>query len=77
MRERSIRLSVLSSSMAARARRIAAEGDSLRAMRLTAISEALMHAAGGDEEGKKDALAYSKTLRKIEKKMQAKGKTND
>lgn len=36
-----------------------------------------MHAAGGDEEGKKDALAYSKTLRKIEKKMQAKGKTND
>lgn len=73
MRERSIRLSILSSSIAARARRIAAEGDSLRAMRVMAISDALMHAAGGDNESKKDALEYSKTLRRAEKKIRAKG----
>lgn len=42
-------------------------------MRVMAISDALMHAAGGDNESKKDALEYSKTLRRAEKKIRAKG----
>lgn len=66
MIERSIKLAALSSAMLVRAKEMADSGQTIRAMRVAAIAEALHHAAGGDIEAKRDALLCAKKLRAFE-----------
>lgn len=68
MIERHFCLSALSVAIADNARRLAAEGNTARAMRALALAEALHHAAGGDKVGKRLALAEAKFLRRAEQR---------
>jgi hypothetical protein len=71
MIERSICLSALSTAMADNARRLAVAGNISRAMRSLALAEALHHAAGGDDVGKRLALADAKFFRRAERRGRA------
>lgn len=68
MTERSFSLAALSVAIADNARRLAAQGNTARAMRALALAEALHHAAGGDKVGKRLALAEAKFLRRAEQR---------
>jgi len=68
MKTRALCLLALSTAIADNARRLAAEGNTARAMRALALSEALHHAAGGDHVGKRLALADAKFLRRAEQR---------
>lgn len=61
-------LSRLSIALSENARRLAEQGKLERAMRSLALADALHHAAGGDEVGKKLALQDAKSLRKAERR---------
>jgi hypothetical protein len=68
VKERELRLSVCSMLLAENARRLAIEGNTIRAMRSTALAEALNNAANGDGLGKKLALKDAKFLRQAERR---------
>lgn len=68
MIERAFMLSRLSIALSENARRLAEQGKLERAMRSLALADALHHAAGGDEVGKKLALQDAKSLRKAERR---------
>ena len=61
-------LSALSVAIADSARRLAAEGNTTRAMRALALAEALHHAAGGDYTGRRLALADAKFFGRAERR---------
>ena len=61
-------MSRLSIALSENARRLAEQGKLERAMRSLALADALHHAAGGDEVGKKLALQDAKSLRKAERR---------
>lgn len=68
MIDRAFRFARYSMMLTHHARTLAAQGKTNRAMRALALAEALHHAAGGDEVGKKLALKDAKSLREAERR---------
>lgn len=68
---RAFRLSALSAALHSHAMALARQGHTSRAMRATAIAEALHHEAGGDRDAARDALADAVFYRRAEKRRQA------
>lgn len=68
MIERSFRLARYSVMLAHHARTLAEQGNTKRAMRALALSDAFHRAAGGDEIGKKLALKEAMSMRRAERR---------
>jgi hypothetical protein len=66
--DRSVKLAVCSLALIQQGNRLASEGDHMRAARAMALANALYFAAGGDDDGKKDALDEAKFWREAERK---------
>ena len=64
MVSRAFRLSMISAALEIRARELASDGEQLKAMRALALADALHHAAGGDDIGKRIALSDAKHLKR-------------